>query len=81
VGWWTTAFAIILLFLLISRIIPDQASGNQSNNFKRLAIISYAILGISTVLLAFNNNLQGAALAGLIAMFPWMMVGWWAKGK
>jgi uncharacterized membrane protein len=81
VGWWATAFTIILLFIFISRIKPDQASGNQSNNFNRLAIISYAILGISTVLLAFNHNLQGAALAGLFAMFPWMMVGWWAKGS
>jgi len=76
-GWFLTALIILLLYLLITRTNPQISQGKESNNFNRLAIISYAILGGSTVLLAFNNQLGGPALAGLFAMAPWILVAWW----
>jgi len=76
-GWWLTALVILVLFVIIAKIKPGDAAGQESNNFNRLAILSYAILAISTILLAFNNDLGGPALAGLFAMAPWLLVGWW----
>ena len=77
-GWFLTALIILLLFLVIGRLNPQISKGKESNNFNRLAILSYAILGGSTILLAFNNQLGGPALAGLFAMTPWILVAWWA---
>ena len=77
-GWFLTALIILLLFLVIGRLNPQSSRGKETNNFNRLAILSYAILGGSTILLAFNNQLGGPALAGLFAMTPWILVAWWA---
>lgn len=76
IGWFLTALVILILFLFITRMNPQTSRGKESNNFNRLAILSYAILGGSTVLLAFNNQLGGPALAGLFAMAPWILVAW-----
>jgi putative membrane protein len=76
-GWFLTALVILLLFLLITRMNPQISQGKESGNFNRMAISSYAILGGSTILLAFNNKLEGPALAGLFAMLPWILVAWW----
>jgi len=76
-GWWLTALTILMLLTLLGRVTPQDAAGRESNNFNRLAIVSYAILAISTILLAFTNDLAGPALVGLFAMTPWMLVGWW----
>ena len=76
-GWFLTALVILLLFLFTSRMKPQISRGKESNNFNRLAILSYAILGGSTILLAFNNQLGGPALAGLFGMAPWILVAWW----
>jgi uncharacterized membrane protein len=76
-GWWLTTFITFWLFLSIARIHPTQGSSNESYN--RLPILSYAILGISTILTDFLFGLGGPALVGIFAMLPWVLWGWWKK--
>ena len=41
-----------------------------------LAVLSYAFTGLSSVLVVGRIGLGGAALAGLCAMLPWIVLGW-----
>jgi uncharacterized membrane protein len=72
-GWWLTIFVTFLFFLLIARMKPQPEI--QSHPFTRLAIWSYAITGLSSVLADFEFGLDGAALVGIFAMLPWVVVG------
>jgi uncharacterized membrane protein len=74
-GWWSTSFIILCLYGWISQrwqqqgIISDHA-------FNRLAVSCYAITGLGSVFGALIAGLNGAALAGFFAMFPWVVLGW-----
>jgi hypothetical protein len=46
-----------------------------------MAIWSYAIVGISTILTDFLFGLSGPALVGIFAMLPWVLMGWWKTTK
>jgi len=76
-GWFLTTFVTFWLFLTLARIHPRQDSSNDS--FNRLPILSYAILGLSTILTDFLFGLGGPALVGIFAMLPWVLLGWWKK--
>ena len=72
-GWWLTIFITFLLFLTLARIKPEPET--FSNPFSRLAIWSYAITGLSSVLADFEFGLKGPALVGIFAMLPWVVIG------
>ncbi len=72
-GWWLTIFITFWLFLWITRQQPSSAI--PSNRFGRLAIWSYAITGLSSLLADFELSLDGPALVGLFAMLPWVLMG------
>ncbi len=71
-GWWLTVFTVFLLFLVW------MGRGKPHTNLDRLAVISYGVVGLSSVLvsLAPQSGLGGSALAGLFAMLPWVVLGW-----
>ncbi|HEX7973303.1 MAG TPA: carotenoid biosynthesis protein [Anaerolineales bacterium] len=73
-GWWLTTFATFFLFVWLGRLGPAQRVPDQSR-FEQLAVYSYIITGLGSVLLGLEHNLGGAALAGLFAMLPWMLLG------
>lgn len=73
-GWWLTSFITFFLFLSIARIKPDPAASADPYNY--LAIWSYAITGLGSLLADFEFGLPGPALVGIFAMLPWMLVGW-----
>jgi uncharacterized membrane protein len=75
-GWWLTTFVTFILFLTFARIDPREKLLTDSR-FDRLAILSYAITGLSTVLVVLQAGMGGPALAGLFAMLPWVLWGWW----
>ena len=76
-GWWLTTFVTFWLFLTLAHIIPKQDRSNDS--FIQLAIWSYAIVGLSTILTDFLFGLDGPAMVGIFAMLPWVLWGWWNK--
>ena len=71
-GWWVTTFVTFWLFLTLARIRPQQNTTDDS--FLQLAVWSYAIVGVSTILTDFLFGLQGPALVGIFAMLPWVLV-------
>jgi uncharacterized membrane protein len=75
-GWWLTTFVTFILFLMIARIGPGEKPLTDLR-FDRLAILSYAITGLSTVLVVLQAGMGGPALAGFFAMLPWVLWGRW----
>ena len=74
-GWWLTIFVAFLLFLILGRLKPSIME-SLDPGFERQAVLSYAIAGLSTVIVCLQNGLGGPALVGLFAMLPWVVVGW-----
>lgn len=73
-GWWLTTFITFFLFLSIGQIF---AEGNTSTDrYTHLAIWSYAITGLSSLLADFEFGLDGPALVGIFAILPWVVLGW-----
>lgn len=81
-GWWLTTFTTFLLFLLLARRRADSdiaagASTMPGPRFDRLVLLSYALTGLTDVLVALLGGMGGPALAGIFAMAPWVVMGWW----
>jgi uncharacterized membrane protein len=74
-GWWLTILVVFGVFLGLGRISP-AALAERSGSFDRLAVLSYAITGFSTVAVNFQIDLAGPALVGIFAMLPWVIAGW-----
>lgn len=79
-GWWLTSFVTLAVFGLLAKpVMNSGVNGNQDCSdffhFERLAVYSYAINGLSSILTDVNLGLGGAALAGLFAMLPWFFFG------
>ncbi len=72
-GWWLTVFVAFLLFAILGRETPSPTV-RQSYSYDRQALLSYAVTGLSSVLLSLNQGLPGPALVGLFAMGPWAIV-------
>lgn len=77
-GWWLTIFVVYLLFLWIGRLTPAKLATDDPG-FERQAVLSYAIAGLSTVVVNLQVGLGGPALAGFFAMLPWVIVGWFGS--
>jgi uncharacterized membrane protein len=73
-GWWLTSFITFFLFLSITRLKPDPTASIDPYNY--LAILSYAITGLGSLLADVEFGLPGPALVGLFAMLPWVIAGW-----
>lgn len=79
-GWWLTTFVTFALFELISRRFMHPKAALQLEwppRFERLAVLSYAITGLSSVIVSLQVGLNGSALAGLFAMLPWVVLSWY----
>jgi uncharacterized membrane protein len=79
-GWWLTTFSVFLVYWLVTRQNGEPAKVRDD----RLAIVSYAITGLSGFLVCLDpdaTGLGGAALAGFFAMFPWAVMGWIRAGE
>jgi putative membrane protein len=73
-GWWLTSFITFWLFLTITRLKPDPAASTDPYNY--LAVWSYAITGLGSLLADFEFSLPGPALVGIFAMLPWVLASW-----
>lgn len=73
-GWWLTIFVTFWLFLSFIGLSPKIHFTDQ--RYTRLAILSYAITGLSSLLTDFIFGLDGPALVGIFAMLPWIVMGW-----
>jgi putative membrane protein len=74
-GWWLTTFATFVLFLLLGSVKPPEEAQTASG-FDRLAIASYAVIGLSTVLTDLEIAQYGPAVIGLIPMAVWIIWSW-----
>lgn len=74
-GWWLTVFIAFLVFFAIGKITPDQLA-DRNETFDSQALLSYAITGLSTIIVDFQSGLAGPALAGMLAMLPWVVLAW-----
>lgn len=75
-GWWLTVFVTFLLFLILARLSPE-AEATSSQPFDRLAILCYAVTGLSSIIVDFQAGLAGPGMVGFFAMLPWVILGWW----
>ena len=78
-GWWVTIFTAVMFFLVAGRITPHKVQ-YQDNNYDRLVIFSYAMAGLSSIVMDFQIDLAGPALVGVFAMTPWAVLGWLGSG-
>ena len=74
-GWWLTAFIIFFTFLTLGRI-PIPETDQWGGSFNRLPVISYAVTGLITVLVALEIGLRGPAVVGAVVMGVWVVLGW-----
>jgi len=74
-GWWLTIFLTFFSFLTLGRLTPSNLETSDPG-FERQAVLSYAIAGLSTVIVDLQIGLGGPALVGLFAMLPWVVMGW-----
>ncbi len=72
-GWWLTTFTAVGLYLLFSR----KMKGKVTPMPDRWAVCLYTITGVTSVATCLLVNLNGPALAGLFAMLPWWILGFW----
>ena len=73
-GWWLTSFCALLAFLLIVR--PRALKTEKAAAPASWAVLAYAAMGCSTVLMDLFTGLGGAGMACLFAMLPWAWMGW-----
>jgi putative membrane protein len=74
-GWWLTAFLILVFYQLLSGRV-DRAGGETDLLLERLAVISYAVTGVGNIAEAWQLGLLIPAFLGLLAMAPWVILGW-----
>ncbi|MEK6752182.1 MAG: carotenoid biosynthesis protein [Chloroflexota bacterium] len=77
-GWWLTTFATFLCFVWLGK---PELSNHTDGRFDRQAILLFIITSLGNIVGALFGGLGGAALAGIFAIFPWMMFGWIQMSK
>jgi uncharacterized membrane protein len=68
-GWFVTVGICLLVYQFLAGHWPNPAPETIQPVW---AVLSYAVTGLSTVIVACQLGLSGAALAGTLAMFPWL---------
>lgn len=76
-GWWLTAFTTFSLFMLTMGMSKITSEGQ----YDRLAVLSYVVTGLGNTIAALMGGLCGPALAGILAMTPWVLMGWLKMGE
>jgi len=72
-GWWLTTFTVFVVFLFLRpRVLdaykPAAGAGNRLAGYDALAVICYAVTGLSNAVGATLMGLTGPALVGLALM-------------
>ena len=75
-GWWLTSFGCLLIYLAICNGRTHDVPFRKESIPDRWAIIAYALMGASTVVVDLSTGLTGPGLAGIFAMLPWFAIGW-----
>lgn len=80
-GWWLTIFVAFLFFLAVGRVKPEQVriQDHSDHSFDQLAILSYGLAGLSSIVMDFQIDLAGPGMVGIFAMAPWAVLGWFAR--
>jgi uncharacterized membrane protein len=73
-GWWLTSFITLGAFIFLAKYIRGKPTAVQTRSFDQLAVYSYCITGLSSILTCLAIGLGGPALAGLFAMLPWVIL-------
>ena len=73
-GWWLTVFTTFLIFMIIAKI-DSKSIIFRGQKYNQYVVLSYAVTGLSSVLIDFQVGLGGAGLAGIMAMMPWVITG------
>lgn len=71
-GWWLTVCVTFILFLALGRVRARGKIGDA--RFEGLAIWSYAITGLTSVVVDLRVTLGGPGLVGMFAMAPWVIL-------
>ncbi|NMB67614.1 MAG: carotenoid biosynthesis protein [Chloroflexi bacterium] len=72
-GWWLTTFTVLALYQLVLCWLP----GNDETTPPVVwAVLSYAVMGVTTVATDFMAGLSGPGMVGVFAMLPWVAIGW-----
>jgi uncharacterized membrane protein len=74
-GWWLTAFTILLLYQGLSRNLA-QHEAPVATRFDRLAVLCYLITGLGTAGEAWLHGLTGPALISGSAVLFFFILGW-----
>jgi uncharacterized membrane protein len=69
-GWWLTVFTTLVIYLLFTRKWPSV----EEARFDRLAMAAFMITGYGNVINALIIGLSGPALAGFLALTPWVLL-------
>jgi uncharacterized membrane protein len=75
VGWWLTTFIVLLLYQVLRRLVTAPVV-TPGDSFDRLAVLSYAIIGLGNITEAWLAELAGPAILGLLVMTLWVGFGW-----
>ena len=72
-GWWLTTALALLVFQIVAKVDGEPL---RSSALDRLALIFYVLTALGEISGALLMNLGGAALTGIFAMFPWVLLSW-----
>lgn len=72
-GWWLTTFVTFAVFIWLGK--PSLADYSNPQ-FDRLAVVLFVVTASGSIAGALLGGLGGAALAGVFAVFPWVVFGW-----
>ena len=72
-GWWLTTFTALALYQLVLCWLPGK---DETTPPVAWAVLSYAVMGVTTVATDFMAGLSGPGMVGVFAMLPWVAIGW-----
>lgn len=72
-GWWLTTFTALALYQIVRRWVAGKDDPSLPTSW---TTISYAVMGITTIVTDFLIGLSGPGMVGIFAMLPWAVMGW-----